>query len=141
MDVEKTLRDKNIKVTPQRKAILETLCRLNTVKSAQQLFQEVLKDLPQINFSTVYRNLSLLVEKDILCQIPTGDKMLYKLKKSDSHHHHIICKSCGASETIDFCPMKQIKKDIYNTGFIPTEHRFEIYGYCSKCRTTKVKKS
>lgn len=134
VDAEKILRDNDIKVTQQRKAILQVLNKANSVKSAQQLFQEILKDFPQINFSTVYRNLSLLVTKDILCQIPTRDKMLYKLKKEDAHHHHIICKRCGASETIDFCPMDEINKELDKTGFIPTEHRFEVYGYCRKCR-------
>lgn len=134
MEIENFLREKDIKVTPQRRAILKALNQADAVLTAQELFQEVLKEFPGINFSTVYRNLSLLASKNILCQISTPNGMLYELRKNDEHHHHIICKGCGESVTIDFCPMEDIEKTLSKAGFEATEHRFEIYGYCKECK-------
>ena len=134
MDVEKLLKEQQLKVTPQRKAIIDVLQSTNTVLNAQEIFSEVIKILPGINFSTIYRNLDLLMERGILCRItPESGGILYELRREEGHHHHIICKKCGASIPLDYCPMENIKKELGKKGFTPTEHRFEIYGYCDQC--------
>lgn len=134
MDVEKLLKEQQLKVTPQRKAILTTLNKTNTVLSAQDLFTEVIKVLPGINFSTIYRNLDVLLDRGILCRItPENGGVLYELRREEGHHHHVICKKCGTSIPIDYCPMETLKKKLCKSGFTPTEHRFEIYGYCDQC--------
>lgn len=135
MNVEKLLREHELKVTPQRKAILTALFNAEAVLSAQDLFCEVLKILPRTNFSTIYRNLDVLLSQGIICRITPDDSGdLFELKRAEGHHHHIICKGCGASIPIEYCPMKSMEKELHKKGFTPTEHRFEIYGYCVKCR-------
>lgn len=135
MSIDEMLKQKQLKVTPQRKAILTVLEKSESVLSAQELFREVLELLPGTNFSTIYRNLDMLLSKGILCRIHRengGD--LYEIRRQEGHHHHVICKSCGASFTLDFCPMETLGRELQKQGFTPTEHRFEIYGYCDKCR-------
>ncbi|NLU10332.1 MAG: transcriptional repressor [Tepidanaerobacter acetatoxydans] len=134
MDVEELLKKQRLKVTPQRKAIIKVLESADAVLSAQEIFTEVIKILPNINFSTIYRNLDLLLERGILCRItPESGGILYELRREEGHHHHVICKKCGASIPLDYCPMANIEKELSRKGFTPTEHRFEIYGYCNKC--------
>ncbi len=134
MDVEELLKEQRLKVTPQRKAIIKVLESADAVLSAQEIFAEVIKILPNINFSTIYRNLDLLLERGILCRItPESGGILYELRREEGHHHHVICKKCGASIPLDYCPMANIEKELSRKGFTPTEHRFEIYGYCNKC--------
>ncbi|MDI3481667.1 MAG: hypothetical protein PWQ97_1322 [Tepidanaerobacteraceae bacterium] len=135
MSIDEMLRQKKLKVTPQRKAILTVLEKSESVLSAQELFREVLELLPGTNFSTIYRNLDMLISKGILCRIHResgGD--LYEIRRKEGHHHHVVCKSCGASFALDFCPMEELRRELQKQGFTPTEHRFEIYGYCDKCR-------
>lgn len=139
MDVEELLKKQRLKVTPQRKAIIKVLESADAVLSAQEIFTEVIKILPNINFSTIYRNLDLLLERGILCRItPESGGILYELRREEGHHHHVICKKCGASIPLDYCPMANIEKELSRKGFTPTEHRFEIYGYCNKC-SKKIK--
>jgi len=134
MDVEKLLKEQQLKVTPQRKAIIKVLQNTNTVLNAQEIFAEVIKTQPSINFSTVYRNLDVLLTKGILYRItPESGGVLYELRREEGHHHHVICKKCGASIPLDYCPMEDIKKELCKRGFTPTDHRFEIYGYCDRC--------
>lgn len=134
MEIEQMLREKDLKVTPQRKAILTVLKKSQSVLSAQELFQEVIKLLPGVNFSTVYRNLDVMLSKGLLCRIaPENGVVMYELRRKGSHHHHVICKGCGISIPIDFCPMDAMKKELKRLSFTPTEHRFEVYGYCDKC--------
>jgi len=135
MDIEKMLKAKDLKITPQRKAILCALIEAKSIMSAQEIFQEVIRLLPGINFSTVYRNLDIMLSKGLLCRISSeSGAVMYELRREDGHHHHVICKECGASISLDFCPMERINAQLAEKGFTPTEHRFEIYGYCSKCR-------
>lgn len=134
MDAEKFLKAQQLKVTPQRKAILTVLQNSDAVLSAQDIFAEVIKILPGINFSTVYRNLDVLLAKGILCRItPDSGGVLYELRMKEGHHHHVICKRCGTSMPLEYCPMEDIETKLAERGFTPTEHRFEIYGYCQKC--------
>jgi len=140
MDIEKMLKEKDLKVTPQRKAILSVLKEAESIMSAQELFQEVLRLLPGINFSTIYRNLDTMLSKGLLCRIQSDSgAVMYELRREDGHHHHVICKGCGVSISLDYCPMERIDKQLAEKGFTPTEHRFEIYGYCSKCRENSDK--
>lgn len=135
MEVEKLLRQKQLKITPQRKAILNVFHKSDCVLNAQQIFEEASKILPGVNFSTIYRNLDILLERDIICRLISSDgKVLFKLRSEGSHHHHVICKGCGISVPIDFCPMNILENELGVKGFTHTEHRFEVYGYCNKCQ-------
>lgn len=135
MDIERLLKEQQLKVTPQRKAILSVLVEADTVLSAQEIFSEVIKILPDINFSTIYRNLDTMLMKGILCHMaPKNGGVLYELRREKSHHHHVICKNCGVSIPLDYCPMVELDKQLSKKGFTPTEHLFEIYGYCNKCK-------
>lgn len=141
MDIDEILKQKQLKITPQRRAILTVLKRSESVLSAQEVFREVQELLPGTNFSTIYRNLDTLLSRGLLCRIPRengGD--LYEIRRESGHHHHVICKACGASFSMDFCPMEALERELKKQGFDPTEHRFEVYGYCNKCRSSKCDK-
>lgn len=134
-DIEKRLREKGYKITNQRKFILEVFLEFqDSLLSAQKIYEKVQKVYPGLNFSTVYRNLELLEEVDIIHKIHTGeDHSTYKLRELKKHHHHFICKDCGKTEVIEFCPLKQMEEQLKLKQLIPLEHHFEIFGYCEKC--------
>ncbi|KYH32886.1 Fur family transcriptional regulator [Neomoorella mulderi] len=137
MEIEEMLKQKDLKITPQRMAILTVLKNTRSFLSAQELFQEVIKILPGTNFSTVYRNLDVLLGKGLLCRVPSDTADLYELRREEGHHHHAVCKGCGASIPVDFCPMESLAKELGRKGFLPTEHCFEVYGLCERCRDGK----
>jgi len=133
-DLIRELKSKGYKITRQREAILKVLssdeCRLVT---AQQIYEEVSKATPGTNFSTVYRNLEVLTQENIVQKIEINrDAAYYELAPDrDHHHHHLICKRYGSIKTTDFCPFEAMKDE---DGFTPVEHRFEVYGYCKNCK-------
>jgi Fe2+ or Zn2+ uptake regulation protein len=138
MDIEQVLKAQGLKVTPQRRAILTAMNNTEAFLSAQDLFIEVTKLLPGTNFSTIYRNLEVLLARKILCSVtPEGNGTLYKLRHDEGHHHHALCKSCGASIPMDFCPLEAMYEELESHGFTPTTHTFEIYGYCKECKPKK----
>ncbi|WP_053954810.1 Fur family transcriptional regulator [Inediibacterium massiliense] len=134
-EIEKKLKEKGYKLTYQRKAILEILIQHEQqFLTAEEIYIKVKKDLPQINFSTVYRNLEILEKINMIHKINIENKpSQYELILHDDHHHHVICKSCGKTQPIHFCPLKQIIESLEDKDFTLTEHKFELYGYCSNC--------
>lgn len=132
------LKSKGIKLTKQRKSIIESLADIEGHINAQELFQKVLKKAPGTNFSTIYRNLEMLVDMDVVRKFNLNDNTYYYELKSIEHHHHLICVKCGKSMELEFCPFKNIDKEILNNmDFQPSDHIFEIYGYCKDCKLNK----
>ncbi len=87
------LKDYNLKVTPQRLAIVEELYK-NGHLCIDDLYKKLLKKFPSISLATIYKNLNAMCEKSFLSevQIPHS-KSVYELVKEE--HAHIVCKSCG----------------------------------------------
>ena len=125
------------KVTKQRKAILECLVlNHDNMLSVENIVNQLKEANYKIDTSTVYRNLEILKELEILC-IASGDDgvSLYKLiSSSNYHHHHLICKNCGKTEYIYFCPLDAFEEIAKEKNFDLTDHKIELYGYCDKCK-------
>lgn len=133
------LRDKGYKITPQREAILTVLGEgEHQLLTAQEIFEKVLKNGGCTNFSTVYRNLELLLQEGIVRKVELNrDASYYEVNSSEDHHHHLICTKCGSIQTTSFCPLDRLQDE---NGFVPVEHRFEIYGYCKDCVRAQIKR-
>ncbi|MBS4536346.1 transcriptional repressor [Clostridium sp. D2Q-14] len=134
-DIIKTLKEKGHRCTNQREAILDVLINNKShFISAEDIYIKTKKIYPKTNFSTVYRTLELLDRLEIIHSTTTdGKKTIYEIICKDSHHHHIICKNCGKTKVVDFCPYTNIKENLAKEGFKLTDHKFELYGYCENC--------
>ena len=129
------LKERGYKFTEQRKAIIEVIGKKGEHYNASEIFERVGKKIPDVSFSTIYRNIELLLGLGILKKISIEEGLNHFELASKDHHHHIICKSCGYVKEIDLCPYKDIeKKRLDEIGFEPMEHKFEIYGLCKKCK-------
>lgn len=132
--IEKNLKDNGYKLTGQRKIIIEMLEEKPGHYTALEIFEMVKKKCETINFSTIYRNLELLSNLKIIQKLNIQNGISHFELSTTGHHHHIVCKGCGDMKEIDLCPYEVvIKEEMEALGFKPTEHQFEIYGYCSRC--------
>jgi len=129
--LKEELRGRGYKLTKQRESLLDALAEIKVPATVQEIFEQITKKNSTVNFSTVYRNLEMLVEEGLVLQLEFGrGASYYELKWSDKHYHHLICKSCGKIQKTDFCPFSHMPP---NQDFMPIEHRFEIYGLCKRC--------
>jgi Fur family zinc uptake transcriptional regulator/Fur family ferric uptake transcriptional regulator len=136
--LEAVLREKGYKLTEQRKLIIEAFSENPGHHTAQEIFDLVKKKFKGINFSTIYRNLELLNTLKIINKLQIESGISHYELCGLAHHHHIICKKCGVTKEIDICPYANLGKDQLSAiGFEATDHKFEVYGYCSKCRLSK----
>lgn len=133
--IEKRLKEKNYKLTNQRKAIIEVFFEnKDNLLSADEIYEKTILKYPGTNSSTVYRNLDVFVISEIIHKTNiNGSSASYELIDDDTHHHLMICKDCGKTETIEFCPFEEIRNKLKAQNFKLTDHKFELYGYCNKC--------
>lgn len=127
------LKSNGYKITPQRQEILKALSE-DRMQTVEEIHKQVLFNQPNVSLDTVYRNLKLLQQLNILVETSFGDgKTRFKLALDHSHNHLLICLKCGSSEKLDFCPLEMFEDKINNKRFLVTNHNFEIFGYCNNC--------
>lgn len=132
------LRAKGYKITPQRRAVLQAFSNCRPFPTAQQICETVRQQQPDVSLDTVYRNLALLTELDIVHEIFRNSGNVYELAEAEHHHHHLVCTECGRTECIDVCPMTDAyEQEAAKKGFQITGHIFEFYGLCQKCQEKK----
>jgi Fur family peroxide stress response transcriptional regulator len=84
------LREKGLKVTPQRVAIYQAILRLNNHPTAENVIEYIKKNHPTISVGTVYKVLESLVEKELLKKVKT-EKDIMRYDAVLSNHHHLYC--------------------------------------------------
>ena len=88
--VIKILADNNLKVTPQRTAVLEVILNLNNHPTAENIVEYLELNFSHIPIGTVYKILDVFVEKGIVIKVKTdNDVMRYDAIKEK--HHHLYC--------------------------------------------------
>ncbi|MBO8171225.1 MAG: transcriptional repressor [Bacillaceae bacterium] len=126
------LKDKGYKYTGKREKMVRIFADQKRYMSAKEVLSHMQEDYPQLSFDTVYRNLNLFEELDILESTEFNGEKHYRFACSGTgHHHHIICTVCGKTRAIEMCPMSAFFG--MPEGFEITGHKFEIYGYCEDC--------
>lgn len=129
--LEKYLKSKGYRLTGPRRILLGLLEKNSgKVLSAQEIYD--LLSGQAMNFSTVFRNLEMMAEEDMLFKIDRENGVSVYGLCLNHHHHHLICTVCGKTRCINICPMDLVDKSAWE-GFIPKKHRFEIMGLCPEC--------
>lgn len=133
------LKAKGYKLTPQRRAILDTVIE-NQGKhlSTEEIYDIVKKGCPEIGLATVYRTLQLLSELDVLSKLSLDDGCVrYELNnhEEDHQHHHLICTSCGDVIEVVVDLLDALESEIeQNYDFKINDHKVKFFGICKKCQ-------
>ena len=114
--------------------VLSTLERAGGFASAQEIYRLMQREGVSIGLTTVYRSLQSLVNEKVVDVLRRDDgEAIYRLC-GESHHHHLVCKSCGETVEIEGGAIeKWANKVAQDHGFRDVGHTAEIYGLCKKC--------
>ncbi len=133
------LREKEYKLTPQRKIIIQAFFdNMEKHLSAEDVFNIVRQDHPEIGLATVYRTLDLLAELGILKKMNFGDnKFRYEFcpEKDNHHHHHLICLNCNKVIEFEDDLLESLEALIAKRiGFHVVDHQLKVFGFCKNCK-------
>ncbi|MCT2535942.1 transcriptional repressor [Aquibacillus koreensis] len=126
------LKEKGYKYTGKREEMLTFFAVENRYRTAKDLLQYMEPNYEGISFDTIYRNLHLFSDVDILEATELNGEKHFRMKCDHHHHHHFICKECGVTKEIHRCPMDDIQEEL--KSFAIQDHKFEIYGLCPGCQ-------
>lgn len=133
MDVKLVLKKNNMKVTKARYNILDIICTSEKCVDVNTIFERCKDRGVDIDLSTIYRTIDLLVEKKVIEKIDLGNGTYNYTIKDNVHKHILVCNICHKEIEIE-CPMQQVEEIIkYKTGFTLTEHELKLKGICKNC--------
>ena len=138
---ESLLKSKGLKITKQRLLVLEALSSCpGRCLTAEEIYQKIKADCPEIGLATVYRTVQLLLELHLIDRINLDDGFVrYEIGSIEDsglkhHHHHLICRSCGMIISFQDELLEKLEMKIAETtGFRVVDHEVKLYGYCQKC--------
>ena len=123
----------NLRMTHQRRVILEELRKVKTHPSADEIYEIVRKRLPRISLGTVYRNLEKLSESGDVQKLEPGCS-LKRFDGDPSDHYHIRCIHCDRIADAPLVPDLEIDMEQVNSAnFEIIGHRLEFLGVCPNC--------
>lgn len=141
-EFKELLKEKGLRVTRQRLAVLEAIesCPEEHL-TAEEIFEMVKVDCPDIGLATVYRTIQLLNELQLIDRINFDDGFVrYEMGSAFSHeqkhrHHHLICMKCGKVFSFQDDLLEELEEKITETtGFSIVNHEVKLYGCCAMCR-------
>ena len=130
------LRAKGRRLTRQRELIWETLTsEPEHHLSADDVVERVRGELPQVNASTIYRTLDLLVAEGLVLRTDLGGDRAYYEPSHEHAHHHLVCERCGAVEHLHDEQLGDLRERILaGTGFVLGSGEITFFGLCARCR-------
>jgi Fur family transcriptional regulator, ferric uptake regulator len=129
------------RVTPARRAVLSAILDAGRHHfTAAEIFTAVEQTSPQPDRATVYRTRELITEIGLLTPLQLdGDAAVYH--RTDHHHGHLVCSSCGAIvEMLEATLAKMSGTVLRQTGFTIDTERFALSGTCDRCASITDRK-
>ena len=139
-DFKQILKEHGLKKTKQRVLVLEALASCEDKHlTAEEIYEIVKAEFPEIGLATVYRTIQLLLDLDLVESVQLGDGYVrYEIGKiggKEAHnHHHLVCLECGKVMSFRDDLLDELEKRIKESvSFQVINHEVKIYGYCESC--------
>jgi Fur family ferric uptake transcriptional regulator len=132
---DKDTNRRGVRMTKQRRVILETLRRSKVHPTADEVYAKVREELPRISLGTVYRNLQILEEMGEVKVIAVGGNQR-RFDGTVENHYHVRCLQCGRVADMSIEPNGALEKAAQKASdFEITGHHLEFVGMCPGCRS------
>lgn len=122
------------RMTKQKQLILDILRGTKSHPTADWVYEEARKAIPDISLGTVYRNLNVLKEKGQILELNYGSTYS-RFDGNPVNHYHFVCEGCGSVYDVDLPVQEAVNRLVEEKeGFRVTSHRLEFYGRCDNCK-------
>ena len=132
-DIAARIRERGLRVTPQRLLIHRSLRELDRHVTADELLDAVSEKLPNASLPTVYAALELFEELGAIRRVPVpGGPALFDPRVDP--HQHMHCRRCGAVSDLDTrIDTERALGAARRSGFRPDAAELVVRGLCAEC--------
>ena len=132
-DVLKHLREKGVRITETRKAVIDFILQSHDHPSADMIYQALLPAFPNMSPATVYNNLKVLIDEGFVSELKVRNDTTTYYDFMGHQHLNVICEKCGriADMDLDLPDVQQEAAD--QTGYQITKSQMVVYGICPDC--------
>lgn len=132
-DVLNHLREKGVRITETRKAVIDFIIQSHDHPSADMIYQELLPAFPNMSLATVYNNLKVLIDEGFVSELKVRNDTTTYYDFMGHQHLNVICEKCGriADMDLDLPDVQQEAAD--QTGYQITKSQMVVYGICPDC--------
>lgn len=124
----------DLRLTPQRAAVLEVLRAAHDHPTAAEVYERVREVVPGIGSATVYRSLALLVSTGHALELNLGPGSAARYDANTNRHDHAVCDRCGRAVDIDHpIPEGLVAEIARNSGYAITGYDLRFRGLCPDC--------
>lgn len=124
--------EKQKRMTKQKRVVYEVLASTKSHPTADWIYQQARREVPDISLGTIYRNLQVLLTENKIRELNYG-KGQSRFDANYLPHHHFVCEQCG--QVTDF-PMGAPSVSPQLLTMAPGQvhgYRLECYGVCREC--------
>ena len=123
--------------TQHREDVSALLRETTEFLSAQRVYALLRqRDIP-IGLTTVYRILQAFADEGSVDAIRSASGEQIYRRCSPSHHHHLMCRSCGRAIEVEGPAIEEWAATVAEDhGFRDINHSIEIFGTCRMCATS-----
>jgi Fur family zinc uptake transcriptional regulator len=140
---ERLCRDRGVRLTPQRRTVLELLCASEKPLSAYEILDRMRATTANPAPPTVYRALDFLLEQGLAHKLESLHAFVGCSHPDHPHSSQfLICSDCGEVNELEDDAIEQgLRKAEQATGFTTIRPIVELLGTCAQCAERKAGES
>lgn len=129
----KLLRERGLRLTPQRKLVLEAVRRLGHA-TPEQVHTAVVTSAPGVNITTIYRTLELLEELDLITHVHLSHGAPTYHYAGEEQHVHLVCRNCEQVQELEDSELVELAERLKRQyGFDLDIGHVALFGTCKGC--------
>ena len=133
-EIAQILREKGLKVTPQRIAVYNMLMNTYEHPNAEMIYKTLEPTNPTMSLATVYKTLDFFKQLGLVQELNVGEPSS-RYDAVVQSHPHTVCKVCGKVEDLHMEQLTEVaKKLVPDLDFDVEMEQLILYGTCGACR-------
>jgi Fe2+ or Zn2+ uptake regulation protein len=143
--LQQALRLRGIRLTRQRRVILQVMDDAEQHLDVDQILERAQKISPEVHLVTVYRTIDLLKKQGLIDELDLlhlrGDRHYYETH-GPRDHIHVACLRCGKVREFESRLYEQLMQQIARDFHMQvTVSRTEVGGVCDDCLAASPKRN
>ena len=134
-DVLNHLKEKGVRITETRKAVIDFIIHSQDHPSAEMIYQALLPNFPNMSLATVYNNLKVLIDEGFVSELKVRNDTTTYFDFMGHQHLNVICEKCGCIADMDIDLPDVGQEASEQTGYQITKSQMVVYGICPNCQS------